>query len=311
MNKLIKYCLLNELDSRRINIPKDPFSVKLLRNEAHFSISNSKVKLERANDDIDSFRLNFFSQLTQQVLDHFKLGNLKFGFIANFNDGPENDAVETRFCFARPRKSPHICVPDSHINRLSSICEMIPSWDIPFDEKLDKISFIGSDTGRKYPDGTVQRVNFCKLYQNSDEVIAKISNFVEQPFDPCIYGEPESIRDQLKYKFILNINGNTTSWERLIWAMKSNSFCLFLRPPAHQDEISWYYHCFDMLQPFIYIDEFGADNFIAMSKELTTQVSQLKELQKTYADMFSNIDFHANYYAQVLINYNALVQTSK
>lgn len=309
MNKFLKYCLFNELDTRRIDPPRDPFSVKLYKNEAHFSLRNSELKVERRHDDIDPMRFNFFVDFTQQTIKHLNLQNLNFGFVVNFNDGPENEATETRFCFARPRNSPHICIPDSHISRLSSICEAIPSWDIPFDEKLDKMLFIGSDTGRKYPDGTVQRVNFCKRYQNSEEIVAKINNFVEQPFDPCVYAETESIRDQLKYKYLLNINGNTTSWERLIWIMKSNSFCVFLKPPAHQDEISWYYHCFELLQPFIYVDELGADNFMGVAKELEPQISLLKDFQRTYAEMLGKVDFHAHYYAQVLVNYNALLKS--
>lgn len=309
MNNFIKYCLFNELDTRRINLVKDVSSIKLHKNEAHVILENSQLKIPRIHEDIDSLRLNFFIQLTQQTIQLYKLHDLNFSFIVNLNDGPENEASETRFCFARPRNSPHICIPDSHITRLSSICETLPSWDIPFDEKADKMMFIGSDTGRKYPDGTVQRVNFCKRYQNSEQIVAKINNFIEQPFDPIIYSETESIRDQLKYKYLLNINGNTTSWERLIWIMKSNSFCVFLKPPAHQDEISWYYHCFDMLQPFIYVDELTVDNFMECAKTLHPQISLLKDFQKSFGNMLGSLDSHVQYYAAVLSNYNELVKT--
>ena len=129
---LIEYCLLNELDQKRINLPKDIEKTELHKNEAQFSILNGELKLERHNESIDSIRLEFFESFTQQVINHFKL-DLEFKFIVNLNDGPENDAVETRLCFARPRNSPHICIPDSHIPRLKGICDALPSLDTPFE----------------------------------------------------------------------------------------------------------------------------------------------------------------------------------
>jgi len=304
------YCLLNEVDVKRINLPKDPSKTELHKNEAQFLLSYDTLTLERCNPNIDNIRLNFFVNFTSQVVNHFSLKNLNFRFVVNFNDGPENEATETRFCFARPRKSPHICIPDSHLGRTVSICDSLKSIDKPFEEKLDKASFFGSDTGRKYKDGSVQRVNLCKKYKNSDKVIAKITNFVEQPFDISIYHQPESIKDQLNYKYILNVNGNTTSWERLIWAMHSNSFCIFIKPPVHQDEISWYYHIFDLSQYFLTLDEDSLENFLNWSENWKSEIQFFKEHQKKIANTLAKPDFHAHYYAQVLMAYNKIYNES-
>jgi hypothetical protein len=301
-----KYCLLNEIDLNRINLPKDISNTELHSNEAQFFISSEKLYLERCHPKIDRFRLNFFIDFTSQVLKHFSLKHLNFKFIANFNDGPENESKETRLCFARPRNSPHICIPDSHLTRTIAICNSLQSIDIPFNQKINKVSFFGSDTGRKYKDGSVQRVNLCQKYKNNENVVAKITNFVEQPFDPSIYSEPVSIKDQLNYKYILNVNGNTTSWERLIWAMNSNSFCLFLRPPTHQDEISWYYHMFDLSQFFIYLDTDSIENFLNWSLDWQSEIESFNEHQKNISKSLAKIDFHAHYYAQVLLNYNQI-----
>lgn len=301
-----KYCLLNEIDLNRINLPKDISNTELHSNEAQFFISFGNLYLERCHNKIDKLRLDFFVDFTSQVIKHFSLNNLCFKFIVNFNDGPENDSTETRLCFARPRNSPHICIPDSHLSRTVSICNSLESIDKPFNQKINKASFFGSDTGRKYTDGSVQRVNFCKKYKNSENVIAKITNFVDQPFDVSVYHEPMSIKDQLDYKYIININGNTTSWERLIWAMNSNSFCLFLRPPAHQDEISWYYHMFELSQFFITVDENSIENFLYWSLDWQSEIESFNEHQKNISKSLAKIDFHAHYYAQVLLNYNQI-----
>lgn len=301
---------MNEVDPNRINLPKSISNTELHTNEAQFLISSGELRIERCSAKIDELRVNFFIDFTSQVLKHFSLNHLSFKFIANFNDGPENDSKETRFCFARPRNSPHICVPDSHLGRTVSICNSLESIDKPFHQKINKISFFGSDTGRKYKDGSVQRVNFCQRYKNSENIIAKITNFVEQPFDGSIYSSPVSIKDQLDYKYILNINGNTTSWERLIWAMNSNSFCLFLRPPSHQDEISWYYHMFDLTQFFITLDSNSIENFLDSTIDWQDEMQAFKNHQKNISKCLANIDFHAHYYAQVLLNYNQIYNES-
>lgn len=301
-----KFCLLNEVDLNRINLPKDISKTELLKNEAQFFISSGDLHLERVGQNIDQFRLNFFINLTTEVIKFYNLNNLNFKFIVNLNDGPENESSETRLCFARPRNSPHICIPDSHLSKTVSICNSLESIDKPFNEKINKASFFGSDTGRKYKNGSVQRVNFCQKYKNSEKVIAKITNFVDQPFDISVYHEPVSIKDQLDYKYIININGNTTSWERLIWAMNSNSFCLFLRPPSHQDEISWYYHMFELSQFFITVDENSIENFLDWSFDWQSEIESFNEHQKNISKSLAKIDFHAHYYAQVLLNYDQI-----
>lgn len=301
-----KFCLLNEIDLNRINLPKDISKTELLKNEAQFFISSGDLHLEGVGQNIDQFRLNFFINLTTEVIKFYNLNNLNFKFIVNLNDGPENESSETRLCFARPRNSPHICIPDSHLSKTVSICNSLESIDKPFNEKINKASFFGSDTGRKYKNGSVQRVNFCQKYKNSEKVIAKITNFVDQPFDISVYHEPVSIKDQLDYKYIININGNTTSWERLIWAMNSNSFCLFLRPPPHQDEISWYYHMFELSQFFITVDENSIENFLDWSFDWQSEIESFNEHQKNISKSLAKIDFHAHYYAQVLLNYDQI-----
>ncbi|MEY4570989.1 MAG: hypothetical protein RLZ10_182 [Bacteroidota bacterium] len=309
MNHFQKYCLLNEIDLNRINLPKNPATTELHKNEAQFFISENGVSLERNSQEIDLLRLNFFIEFTNQVIKHFNL-NINFRCLVNLNDGPENDSTESRLCFARPRKSVHICIPDSHMPRTANICSNLTNIDKPFNQKINKACFFGSDTGRKFLDGEVQRTKFCKKLKQSELVVAKITNFIEQPFQEEIYSKPVSIQDQLNYRFILNINGNTTSWERLIWAMKSNSFCLFLKPPPHQDEISWYYHIFDLSQYFITVDENSIENFIEWADDWRAELESFNEHQKILGNTLAKPDFHAHYYAQVLLNYNQIYNES-
>ena len=304
MNQILLYCFLNEFNHYRLNIRRDLQSISLFRNEIHCSISRDGVRVLRSSEWVDEIRLNFFIQFTAETIRHHNLSDLDFEAIVNFNDGPQNDSKETRLCFARPRNSPHICIPDSHLPRTAGICRQISSVDIPFDEKIDKAIFRGSDTGAKH-NGSVQRIDLCKRYRGSEKVDAKITNFVESPFQDDIAGPYTNIADQLKYKFILNVNGNTTSWERLIWAMKSNSICLFVRPPSYQDEISWYYHLFDVMQGVLYVDDSSISNFITQFGEDKKYLQALKTSQKYLADILDKPDVHAAYFSAVLKTYNS------
>ena len=311
MHQFIKYCLLNEIDERRINLPKNIEECHLDTNEVQYSINSGILTKERDGGQLDGIRVNFFEGFTRQVLNHYQLIDLNFKFIVNLNDGPHHEQFETRFSFARPKNSPHICVPDSHLPRVSSIYKNLNQIDIPLEDKLNKISFFGSDTGKRYENGICQRTNLCKIYAGHEYIIAKITNFVDGRDDASITHPYISIKDQLKYKFILNVNGNTTSWERLIWSLASNSICIFLKPPIQQDEISWYYHIFDIFRPFIYLDELSLENLIIGSDLFEEFLVNLKKDQKILGESLAQPNFHAVYYSNVLMNYNKIYNEQK
>lgn len=309
MNLLIQHCLNSEFAPLRLNVKKNLADISLFKNEIHCLISDCKVNVLRSSEFVDNMRLDFFVKFTEMVLSSYQMNDLSFEVIVNFNDGPQNDSEETRFCFARPRHSPHICIPDSHLFKTISICNAIENIDIEFDKKLNTAVFFGSDTGAHY-NNSVQRINLCRRYKNSDLVKAKITNFVEFPFEDEISAAHTSIQDQLKHKYILNINGNTTSWERLIWALKSNSVCLFVRPPSYQDEISWYYHIFDLVQGVLYVDEYSIESFVKSAGSDEKYIQSIKTAQKNLANYLDKIDVHAFYYSEVLKKYNSFYNES-
>jgi hypothetical protein len=228
--------------------------------------------------------------------------------MVNFNDETSNEYLDdpSKFVFARSKSSPHICVPDSHIGRTIDTCSRLPDLDIEWDAKQDKACFFGSDTGLPLTEELTQRVSLCQRYLNSKVVDAKITNFTKTPLNPAYSSDFVSIADQLKYKFILNVNGNTTSWERLIWTMASNSLCIYVRPPVDQNDISWYYHMFDFDQAFVYVDENNIESCVKFLLENKETTAYLKQRQKVTAEILSGAEFHAQYYAGILQQYNKL-----
>jgi hypothetical protein len=304
MQKYIGHCIFNEFDTRRIALPSQVSDCELFDTEVQFEIKNKTLYLERYGKNIDKIRLNFFTNFTNQVLKSHSLSDLNFKAIVALGDLPDDKASETRLSFARKRNSPHICIPDAHLFQLSSTCSKILSQDIPFENKINKGCFFGSDTGQKDQNKINQRIKFCDLYRNSDLIDAKITSFIQGQVDPSICANRVSIEDQLKYKFIFNINGNTTSWDRLIWVMASNSICVFVKPPPNKNDICWYYHIFDLARPFPEVDELGAENFLLSFSKDEEFLKIVKDQQKIFAESLANLNFHAKYYGSILINYH-------
>jgi hypothetical protein len=305
----VQYCIDNELNPSRLKIFKDFSGIKLARNEATFRIKDCQLTaLDKSRDYLDPFRYKFFELFTTQVLNYYNLKDLNFDFMVNFNDETSNEYLDdpSKFVFARSKSSPHICVPDSHIGRTIDTCSRLPDLDIEWDTKQDKACFFGSDTGLPLTEELTQRVSICQRYFNSKVVDAKITNFTKTPPNSAYSIDFVSIADQLKYKFILNVNGNTTSWERLIWTMASNSLCIYVRPPVDQNDISWYYHMFDFDQAFVYVDENNIESCVKFLLENKETTAYLKQRQKVTAEILSGAEFHAQYYAGILQQYNKL-----
>ena len=305
----VQYCIDNELNPSRLRIYKDFSGIKLGKNEAIFRIKDAQVTcLDKNQDYLDPFRYRFFESFTNQVLKHYGLNDLSFDVMVNFNDETNNEHLDhpSKFVFARPKSSPHICIPDSHLGQTINTCSRLGDLDIEWGAKQDKACFFGSDTGLQVANENAQRVNICERYLNSELVDAKITNFTKTPKNPNYSSPFVSIADQLKYKFILNVNGNTTSWERLIWTMASNSLCIYVRPPAQQNDISWYYHLFDFDQAFVYVDENNIESCVKFLLDNPITSAYLKDRQKATAEILSGVEYHSLYYAGILQQYDKL-----
>jgi hypothetical protein len=78
---------------------------------------------------------------------------------------------------------------------------------------------------------------FCEKCLGNDTHEAYISNLCQNdrktwldkyPFAEKVLRTTLSIKDQLKYKLLVNIDGNTSCWSRLYWQMNSNSLPVYI-----------------------------------------------------------------------------------
>jgi hypothetical protein len=169
------------------------------------------------------------------------------------------------------------------------------------------IYFIGSDTGPITDDLLNERIRFCDRAKSTKHINAKISNFAhfndEMLHDLSIDKNSISsqyvpIDQQLKYKYILNINGNTSSWDRIPWAMMSNSYLIHLA--SDFNEYNWY---FPFIQNTNAIDSYSADDLL--NNNINYNHSK-KELQKNISQILLSHSTQLDYFTEVLINYNRI-----
>lgn len=310
----VAYCVKKELE-RLDRIRFDQVSSdELFKQEIEFAFRGREVSIVRRHETQDQLRVNFFFQMLNAVKD---LPELNFNVIVNFDDDvPRCNPFAPRLSFSRREGDYNILIPDPHILNAANIALQIKPIDIPFKQKMGSAVFAGSDTGLSKSAHENQRFQFC--YKNCDNPLGyfKITQFVEidkfgtdtlSEYDiNKVKSEYIPIPQQLHHRYIMNINGNTTCWDRLLWAMSSNSLCLFLRPPAAQ--LSWYYHYLQKENAFYYVND---DDWSDKVKYFNAHIAQAEDMvsyQQQFSAPFLNLENHLLYFRQILLYYNEKFQ---
>jgi len=115
------------------------------------------------------------------------------------------------------------------------------------DKKTPQVIFRGGTTGIRNPEEN-KRIDMCKWALGKPLLDFKITNVVQMnaTLDPSIMGQPMSINDQLNYRYIFSMDGNTSKFD--IWPYKTNSVVL----KYESTEMLWYYPL--MMDKFHYLD---------------------------------------------------------
>ena len=163
--------------------------------------------------------------------------------------------------FAGEENTENIIIPDYYA--MNDYNNILQKDVICFENKKNNAIFIGSSTGSPDPKYN-ERLNLCNKYSNNTEIKCYINNFCqinmnllknEYPNYELFSSNHMSIGSQLEYKYIINVDGNTTTWDRIPWIFNSNSLCL----KKKSNQICWYYEF--MLKDEHYI-EFEDDSSI-------------------------------------------------
>lgn len=171
------------------------------------------------------------------------------------------------------------------------------------DDKQNKIVFAGSTTGSTDP-SLNQRLRLCNwsmAHKNYTDF--RITSVVQMREDivRSVYSNlydliapPMSQQAQYAYKYILNIDGNTACWDRLMWILNSKSLAM----KYTSKETLWYY---PLVQEGIHYIGVDADT---MNKQFTYCQSNSNHVKW----MISNANAFARDYANHLA---ALMYTTR
>lgn len=278
--------------------------------ESVFRIEGNQSVIEDQNPSQDRLRQIMFSALLRKTYqrENYKLPEVRF--ILNLYEGVYTDKTQ-RFAYTAKPNSGHVLIPDSHNAATIERIKEVNQFDKPFSAKIKRAVFAGSDTGNRRKDGWTMRSLVSHEYKNSTTVLSKLTYLdadAEKRFGGKIdlaeiSGPPLSIQAQLEYQVILNIDGNSTSWERLLWAMASNSLCAYVKPFDGEAMYSWYYPLLEMTGVVPMIEYDRLEQF--MDNDFSSDYWQQKiQDQKVFSEYVSSLDTQTKFLAMVLNKYS-------
>lgn len=276
--------------------------------EVHLKISGDNLQILRQNPSQDWLRFQNFIELLKLALPKVK-NKLNCELILNMYEGVYEQKNQ-RFCYTAKPNSRQILIPDSHCFETARKVVTLP--DKPFPEKKRGSVFAGSDTGKRHSDGWTMRSLVSATYKDSPLICSKLTyldadtekRLIGKVSVDEIHAQPLGLKEQLDYQIILNIDGNSTSWERLVWAMASNSLCVYIKPFDSENMVSWYYPVIEALGLVPVIEYDKLENFIK-NNDFSSEIWQDKNnAQKQFGQFLASIDVQSSFLAKVLEEYN-------
>ena len=318
--EIIDFCIKSEFDLNTIKFNKSFL-------EAHKSVGDLELLIEINKEEIrvldykcsegNEWKLNSFLQLILNVINEFNL-DLNCKFIASINDGISPSDKYTKIStFGRHHSSNHIGMPDPLVSGKLTFSKRLKDHlegDIPFDSKKDKMIFRGSDTSKCRDNCLNQRLMFCLDHQDSEYIDSKITLYAHYDDEMLkkhninklkITAPRTSSEEQLKYKYIVYINGNTVSGDRMIWQLASNSLLVQVKPREVENDYIWFHSFLNHLGILpTFAEESFLEDFNKFKQE--ANIEQLIEKQKYFAKIITNETFQKEYTKEALLKYNEI-----
>jgi hypothetical protein len=216
-----------------------------------FTIQDGHITIAHDEKNVDR---RHFKELVEAIkkLNHYvKLPNVDF--VVSLEDGfGENPGIGPCLVFAKREDAKDlILIPD--INALAGygkLRDSIPKANLafPWEQKRDQCFWRGSTTG-----GYSTLANWDKLSRTQLVLLSlSASSLLDARFNHVVQCDPEipqmmkgkgmmspsvSRKDHLQYKYLVDVDGNSCSFERYFWLLLSNSLVLKQMSP----NVQWYY----------------------------------------------------------------------
>jgi hypothetical protein len=297
--KFIKF-ISNE-DFQNSNLEHENIYIKFNKNKT-IEYNNTNNYLRK-----DIF-LNVLNNKIVPILD------LKNDIIININFHDSYDFSGILSFGAKNNNTKSVLIPDMY--QMNNYVDSIPSTYndkyVNFTDKINKIIFCGASSGSidiKYND----RINTCiwsnknswaKEYTNFKITsIVQLSNTILNNYTTLnniplknILSNSISIEEQLKYKYILSIDGNTWAWDRPVWIMNSNS--LFLK--YESENIGWYYEFLKENKHYVSVNRNNMENKYNFFENNTNQALEIIKNSKKFVKDYCSEEAWTFYFKSLL-----------
>lgn len=148
---------------------------------------------------------------------------------------------------------------------------------LPWNSRKEKAYFRGTDTGAQlYAYATSsQRVVAADIsLRNPDLVDAKLTGVQDKSFEDIyrsmgIYGDKEPQSNIQIYKYNLDIDGNSNSWNGLVIKLKNGAGGVVLKVESQEDYRQWFYN---RLEPWV--------NYVPVKGDLSDLLDKIEFLRK-------------------------------
>lgn len=152
----------------------------------------------------------------ESILKRFHIRNVSILFYTHDYTKDYEDSLNYVLCFGKKVDQSFITIPNNHLTNgtVDYFLNEVRTNDILTSEKLKQTLFVGGPNGSV--SGSRSNYAFSGLDSTKHKVV--ITNF------PLL-----SIKEQLKFRYLINIDGNGMCYDRLYWQLASNSIPVYLQ----------------------------------------------------------------------------------
>ena len=257
-NLASKEAMLSKMDLTKIN-NNSIIGITIINSIPYFS---GNQKFQGRGQSVLNFIKNVCSNFPKKINCKLAIG---------LGDAHDN-LKEGIMVFSKNKESNCILIPDLY--SMNNYGGKISKRDnVPFLRKRNEGLFIGSTTGNGNPEKN-SRLRLCDFSLNNKKIKAYINNICQISEDKIAKTYPKyknflhknlSIEEQVQYKYLINVDGNTCAWDRLVWILNTNSICL----KQKSNNKCWYYDLLENNKHYIEFNE--PDELINIINNLNEQ----------------------------------------
>lgn len=196
---------------------RNPTVKDVSKKDILFTIKNGEVKFETGGFEVDPVRVN----AVHSEISRLNIDDIDLSFILHTDDvaTEANEEVKT-LCFSKLRRQKFVTIPNLHImiGGVNGYLNQVKQFDVEYHKKIQQSLFCGSPTGSDIHK-VGSRLEYASLIMRNG--LAR-DNLCILSTTPIL-----NIQQQLMYKYLVNIDGYSCSWDRIYWQLYSNSLVFY------------------------------------------------------------------------------------